>query len=145
MLGMLKKHTVELCPEVSGKITNNGIPIKELLIERSLTYADEEYSDNCMTNAEGEFSFTAKAIKSRLPGNILHEPVVRQVLEFTLDDNDSETYIWATNQHNITCPNVCKSHLRNLNPDICNDEEVFELVNVEAPEYPLIVRSICSL
>ncbi|MDO6611391.1 hypothetical protein Q4601_14355 [Shewanella sp. 1_MG-2023] len=145
MLGMLKKYTVELSPEVHGKISNNGSPIENLLIERSLTYADEEYLDNCLTNANGEFSFEAKSIKSRLPGNILHEPVVRQVIEFTMHDHDSETYIWATNQHDITCPTICKTHLSNLTSDISNEEEVFELTNVEAPEYPLIVRSNCSL
>ncbi len=145
MLGMLKQYTVELSPEVNGRISNNGTPIENLLIERSLTYAGEEYLDNGITNANGEFSFEARSIKSRLPGNILHEPVVRQVIEFTMDDNNSEIYIWATNQHDITCPAICKSHLSNLISDIRNEEEVFELINLEAHEYPLIVRSNCSL
>ncbi|QLE86638.1 hypothetical protein FLM48_17105 [Shewanella sp. Scap07] len=145
MLGMLKKYTVELCPEVNGRISSNGTPIENLLIERSLTYAGEEYSDDCLTNANGEFRFEKKSIKSRLPGNICHEPIVRQVIEFTLTNHKEETYIWATNQHDISCPEVCKLHLSNLVSDISNEEQVYELANIEAPAYPLIVRALCVL
>ena len=143
MLGMLKKYTVELCPEVHGRLTNNGAPIENQLIERSLTYADEEYIDNCYTDADGKFSFTAKSIKSRLPGNILHQPVVRQIL--STYNADKELFIWATNLHEIVCPDIYKSHLLKLAADLQNEEEVFELENIELPEFPLLVRSICSL
>ena len=143
MLGMLKKYTVELCPEVHGRLTNNGAPIENQLIERSLTYADEEYIDNCYTDADGKFSFTAKSIKSRLPGNILHQPVVRQIL--TTYNADKELYIWFTNQYDTACPDIYKSHLNNLTAELMNKEEVFELINVETPEFPLVVKSICSL
>ena len=143
MLGMLKKYTVELCPEVHGRLTNNGAPIENQLIERSLTYADEEYIDNCYTDADGKFNFTAKSIKSRLPGNILHQPVVRQIL--STYNADKELFIWATNLHEIVCPDIYKSHLLKLAADLQNEEEVFELENIELPEFPLLVRSICSL
>ena len=143
MLGMLKKHTVELSPDIYGTLTNNGIPIENQLIERSLTYADEEYIDTCETNADGKFSFTAKTIKSRLPGNVLHEPVVRQILSISHDDK--ELYIWYTNQHDLACPDVCRLHLSNLKAEMINKEEVFELINIELPEFPLVVKSICSL
>ena len=51
MLGLIK-YKVELCPEVTGQLSNNGIPLANQLVERSLTYDDEEL-DSVYTNSEG--------------------------------------------------------------------------------------------
>ncbi|WP_394493565.1 DUF6795 domain-containing protein [Shewanella sp. ENK2] len=143
MLGMLKKYTVELCPEVNGKISNNGTPIENLLIERSLTYADEEYLDNCITNANGEFSFEAKSIKSRLPGNILHEPVVRQAIYLDVESNNY--LLWYAYQDGISTIEAFKPKLNNLIAEITNPEKDYRIeTNIEG-EKSYKVFSICNL
>ena len=142
MLGMLKKHTVELSPEVYGRLTNNGIPIENQLIERSLTYADEEYIDSCETNANGEFSFTAKTIKSRLPGNVLHEPIVRQAIY--VDFEDKNYLLWHAFQDGIEVVFEFQAKLKNLIADINDPEKDFRIASQTNKNKSYKVFSICN-
>lgn len=55
----------------------NGQPLEEVLVSRELHY-DKEYVDKTTTDAEGNFRFTEKNIRSRIPGG-LWEMRTRQV------------------------------------------------------------------
>ena len=142
MLGMLKKHTVELCPEVSGKITKNGTPLENQLVERSLTYADEEYIDTCITNVDGEFSFTAKAITSRLPGNILHEPIIRQAIY--IDYEDQNYFLWHSYQDQIKTILEFIPKLKSLIAEINNPEKDFRIKTQLEDDKSYKIFSICN-
>ena len=125
MLGLIR-YTVELCPEVNGQLTDNGTPIANQLIERSLTYEDEEL-DSFYTDENGCFSFPAKSLKSRKPGSIFHEPVVRIIIDL---EKDGKIFnLWIGFQHGLKSPKEFKRLLKNLNADLTNDETKHRLVN----------------
>ncbi|WP_394493573.1 DUF6795 domain-containing protein [Shewanella sp. ENK2] len=143
MLGMLKKYTIELCPEVNGKLTYNNLPFHNKTVTRSLTYNDDEIVEKCVTSLDGTFTFPAKSIKSRLPGNVLHETVIRQII-FT-EFQDQELLIWFANQREIYTPEIFIQLMSNLEGELTNDEQVYEFENIEFSASPFRASSICLL
>ncbi|KDC51515.1 DUF6795 domain-containing protein [Pseudoalteromonas fuliginea] len=75
----LIRYTVELCPEVKGQLMLNGKPVANQLIQRGLTLEDKEI-DEAYTDELGFYSFSAKSIKSRKPGSIFYDPMIRVVI-----------------------------------------------------------------
>ncbi|WP_159821992.1 DUF6795 domain-containing protein [Colwellia sp. 20A7] len=74
MFGFFKRHTVEMSPEVRGRITDGGKPIVGMQVARSLSYEGyekgKEQLEHTFTNENGEFSFKPMIIKSRMPGDL---------------------------------------------------------------------------
>ena len=58
-----KKKEVFLSPEVNGVVTDNGTPVANLEIIRSLIYIDEKiHRDTANTDQNGRFHFPKKTI-----------------------------------------------------------------------------------
>ena len=141
MLGLIR-YTVELCPEVKGQVFDNGTPLANQLIERSLTYEEEEL-DSVYTDENGCFSFPAKSLKSRKPGSIFHEPVVRIIIDL---EKDGEVYnLWLGFQHGLKNPKEFKNFLKNLKADLTDEEVKHHLINSEAPLDEHFIKSIARL
>lgn len=74
MFGFFKRHTVEMSPEVRGRITDGGKPVVGMQVARSLSYEGyekgKEQLEHTITNENGEFTFQPMIIKSRMPGDI---------------------------------------------------------------------------
>ncbi|WP_077341933.1 DUF6795 domain-containing protein [Pseudocolwellia agarivorans] len=141
MLGMLKKHTVELSPEVHGRLSNNKTPISNHKIKRCLIYGDEEYIDEAITDFYGKFQFPSKNIKSRLPGNPLHEPKVQQIV--CMEVEEKVYLIWFSNQDGLHINPLYCSYLNNLNADISNEKESFWIDDIKDPTQSYQIHSIC--
>ena len=140
MLGLIR-YTVELCPEVKGQVFDNGTPLANQLIERSLTY--EEELDSVYTNENGCFSFPAKSLKSRKPGSIFHEPVVRIIIDL---EKDGEVYnLWLGFQHGLKNPKEFKNFLKNLKADLTDEEVKHHLINSDDPLDEHFIKSIARL
>ncbi len=143
MLGMLKKYTVELCPDVNGRLTHNGLPLPNQTVIRSLTYNDNEIVDKCITDLDGTFQFPRKSIKSRLPGNIFHEISIRQIL-FT-EFQSQELFIWLAYQRETDTPDTFIELMKSLDAELTNDEQVYEFENIEFPVLPFLIKTVCLL
>ncbi|NMM42806.1 transthyretin-like family protein, partial [Pseudoalteromonas arctica] len=51
-------YKVHLCPEVKGRLTNNGEPLANVKIERGLYFSDgKARKDNTYTDSQGNFNF----------------------------------------------------------------------------------------
>lgn len=101
MFGLLKSYTVEMSPEVSGRITERGKPLSGVQVARSLAYDGykdgKEQLEHTITNENGEFSFTKMIIKSRKPGNIFGQNMpVMQAIYIERDDNLYQ--LWYTSK-----------------------------------------------
>ncbi|WP_076419762.1 DUF6795 domain-containing protein [Colwellia sp. UCD-KL20] len=74
MFGFFKRHTVEMSPEVRGRITDDGKPVVGMQVARSLSYEGyekgKEQLEHTFTNENGEFTFQPMIVKSRMPGDI---------------------------------------------------------------------------
>ncbi|WP_394203070.1 DUF6795 domain-containing protein [Shewanella waksmanii] len=144
MLGMLRKtYTVELCPEVQGRLTHNNLPLQSQTVIRSLTYNDDEIVDKCITGLDGTFKFPKKSIKSRLPGNVFHEISIRQIL-FT-EFQSQELFIWLACQRETDTPKVFIRLMSKLNAELTTEEQVYELENKQLSASPFRVRTLCFL
>ncbi|WP_353538052.1 DUF6795 domain-containing protein [Colwellia sp. KU-HH00111] len=139
MFGLFKKYDVYLSPEIHGRITVAGKPIKNVVINRTLTYADE-ISDQSKTNNDGEFYFPEQIIRSRLPGQMLDETRVFQTVD--LNYKDKEYLLWYTVTEGKAHKNIYNK-LQQLNCDLTMQEEKNYFINYEYPEFTHNVLSIC--
>jgi len=131
---------VHLCPEVKGRVTLEGKPLVNQKIERSLTLEDEEL-DHVYTDADGHFSFVAKSLKSKLPGNIFYQTVVRIIVDMEFE---GEIYnLWIGFQHGLKTPSEFKKHLLKLNAELSAEECKHHLVNPKKTSEEHYVSSIC--
>lgn len=131
---------MHLCPEVKGRVTLEGKPLINQKIERSLTLEDDEL-DFVYTDDEGNFSFTAKSLKSKLPGNIFYQTVVRIIID--MEYNDEIYNLWYGYQHGLKTPVEFKKHLLKLNADLSTKEQDHHLINPNKPSEEHYIGSIC--
>jgi len=92
MFVYFKRHTVEMSPEVRGRITDEGKPVVGIQVARSLSY--EGYQDgkeqlqHTLTDESGSFSFEPMIIKSRQPGDIFGQNLqVQQIIYIERGEN----------------------------------------------------------
>ncbi|QLE86644.1 hypothetical protein FLM48_17135 [Shewanella sp. Scap07] len=143
MLGMLrKKYTVELCPEVKGQLTINGLPVKNQVVERSLTYGDEEYTDSAITDSNGHFSFNNKQLQSHFPGNILHEPIVRQAIY--VDYKDDNYLLWHAYQDGTEPAVEFEQMLERIVAELTTPEKEFRIPSQTIDGKSYKIYSICN-
>lgn len=85
MFGLFKRHSVEMSPEVRGRISDGGNPVVGIRVARSLVYEGyekgKEQLEHVITDESGAFYFEPMVIKSRMPGDIFGQNIpVKQVI-----------------------------------------------------------------
>ena len=131
---------MHLCSEVKGRVTLEGNPLANQKIERILIFEDDE-CDYTYTDEDGYFSFAAKSLKSKLPGNIFYETVVNIVLVTKYNEHDY--MLWHASQHGLKTPSEFKKHLLELNADLSTEEIKHHLVNSKKTSEEHYIFSIC--
>ncbi|SBS37712.1 hypothetical protein MSP8887_03019 [Marinomonas spartinae] len=131
MFGLIR-YKVHLCCEVKGRLTVGGKPLINQLVERSLTY-DEEEIDSVYTDHDGCFIMPAKSLRSRKPGNILHQPVVRIIVD---TEYRGKVYnIFIGNQRGIKTPLIFQKFLSSLHADLEAEEKKHHLIERDGGEF----------
>ncbi|WP_249364107.1 transthyretin-like family protein [Pseudoalteromonas sp. S2721] len=139
MLGLIK-YKVQLCPEVKGQLMYEGVPLKNQLIQRGLTLEEEEI-DEAYTDEDGFFEFPEKTIKSRKPGSIFYETMIRVVI--VTNYNNAQHTLWFGFQHGLKTPKVLKNKLNVLKADLSLEEVKHQILDNEAPSGEHNISSIC--
>ena len=100
MFGLFaKKYDVHLSPAVQGRLTKDGQPVVGVKVVRDLNY-DKSFIDKTTTDADGQFSFPAKSIRSSLPGGIFTQET--RVIQTINAELSGQSYLlWDTGQHGI--------------------------------------------
>ena len=142
MFSWFKKYDVHLSPAVQGSITFDGKPLADIKVFRELDY-DKSYNDEAVTDELGRFNFAEKNIKSRQPGNKLDQSTIRQVI--SLDYQGKTFVLWYTSTPSIEPHATFQRLLKALNCELTSAEEKFSLPNIEYPDFPHGVVSICQL
>lgn len=142
MFGWFKRYDVHLCPEVHGVITHNGEPLSGITVYRELDY-DKSYTDSVVTDAKGRFYFTEKNIRSRLPGNMLDQSTVRQVL--SIEYQQKNYVLWYSSTPSLKPHSSFRHALAGLQCEVTDPEQRYVLKNEEYPQLPLGVVGICKL
>lgn len=140
MFGFMKKTTVHLSPPVEGVVTLNGQPLEGVKVYRTLDY-DQEYKDQVLTDAEGRFAFREKNLESRRPNQLGDETRVRQVIG--LDYEGKNYLLWYAVPGGITPRQALSQRLADMKCELTTPEEEQVFENIEKPEFPHSVFSIC--
>ncbi|WP_219701048.1 DUF4198 domain-containing protein [Marinomonas lutimaris] len=123
----LKRYDVELSPPVKGRITDNGKPVAGIEVERRLFYSGyskEAIFDYATTNADGEFSFEEKIVKSRAPGDIFGQnaPISQKIyIEKNKSINDENYCLWRVSKGHSPVPPLSLL-MSKLNADLQSNE-----------------------
>jgi len=139
MFSWFKKYDVHLSPAVQGQVLLNGQPLVGAVVSRELNY-DKEFVDKTTTDAKGHFSFTEKHIRSRKPGS-LWEMRTRQVI--VVHHNQQPYLLWYLTTSSIKPQQAVVQRLAALNCDLKDEEQDQVFANVETPDFPHGVVSIC--
>ncbi|MDI4652471.1 MULTISPECIES: DUF6795 domain-containing protein [Pseudoalteromonas] len=141
MFGLFKKYDVHLCPEVRGRILDNGIPVIGLTVQRWLGYTDEvEREDLTTTDESGHFYFPEYNIRSKLPGRLFVENITHQAIY--IDYKNKRLPLWQAileGREPIAAFNI---KLNSLNCDLKSEIVDFEFKHAN-PNRMHCARSIC--
>ncbi|QUX93678.1 hypothetical protein CYL31_20695 [Marinomonas sp. A3A] len=145
----LKRYDVELSPPVKGRITDNGKPVAGIEVERRLFYSGyskEAIFDYATTNADGEFSFEEKIVKSRAPGDIFGQNalIFQDISIKNKLSYDNEPYwIWLIRK-DFSPYSKLNNLMLNLNADLKNKEVQHEIdLSKNGGMYNQPIVSIC--
>ncbi|MGY5615515.1 DUF6795 domain-containing protein [Vibrio cincinnatiensis] len=142
MFGFLKnfkKETIEVFPAVSGQLTYNNHPLKNVRVKRSYNYIDvmkKDKDDYTTTDDHGYFTFPELTIKSSHPNKFFSVNIIWQAI--VIDDSDypefSDSYLWYTNSRGIKHNPYFVDMLSKLDCKLENKEEELMIVNPKYPE-----------
>ncbi|WP_417521753.1 DUF6795 domain-containing protein [Marinobacter sp.] len=134
-----KKYDVHLSPEVHGSVRNNGVPLENVEVYRSLDY-DKNYGETTRTDSNGQFSFPEKVIRSRRPGQLFDETRIRQVIGLVYE---GEKYLLWYLTDEFGPHRAVAEKLAALNCDLTTPEMEFAFSNYEHPSFSHAAFSIC--
>jgi len=142
MFNFFKKETVHLSPEVKGHAFNNGIPMENVEVYRDLKYDNETYTEIVKTDSKGRFQFTSKEVRSSRPNSLLENRIWQEI---SVKYQGKFYILWYLVNASIEPHQTITETLAKLECDISEDENEFELANIEDPNYPHGVLSRCKL
>jgi len=117
-------HKVHLCPKVKGRLVNNGTPLANVKISRTLSYSDGKYTkDECFTDSNGEFQMPVMSLRSSQPALLIAERFTSQRI-FAHYENDV-FLLWSSENSGINTKPAYAKKLRTLNGDISDEEILF--------------------
>jgi len=129
MFGFFKRHTVEMSPEVRGRITDGGNPVVGIQVARSLSYegyqGGKEQLEHTLTNENGDFSFPAITIKSRMPGDIFGQNMLVKQSVY-VEKGDNLFSLWFTRKVWFPIEQMSNLLLK-LDADLTNKEVQYEI------------------
>jgi len=122
-------HKVHLCPAVQGRLMNNGKPLINATITRTLSYSDGKYTeDMCNTDNEGYFSMPEKSLRSSQPALLIAERFTSQRI-FAHYCGD-EYLLWSSQNSGIVLKPEYAIKLQSLNGDMKDEEVLFSFKNI---------------
>ncbi|WP_405601363.1 MULTISPECIES: DUF6795 domain-containing protein [unclassified Pseudoalteromonas] len=137
-----KKKEVFLSPEVNGVVTDNGTPIANLEIIRSLIYIDEKvHRDTANTDQNGRFRFPKKTILSSIPNKLIVENRVSQ--EIFIESESTLIPLWVANQSSIIEIPEYSQKLAFLECELTNKRVTFEFKKNNNEHLNYVASSIC--
>ena len=153
MFGFLKnfkKETIEVFPAVSGQLTYNNQPLKNVRIKRSYNYIDvmkKDKDDYTTTDDYGYFTFPEVTMRSSHPNKLFSVNIIWQAI--VIDDSDyqefSDSYLWYANSIGVKHNPYFVDMLSKLDCKLENKEEELMIVNPKYPEGYVTynIHSVC--
>ncbi len=143
MFGFSKKHNFILSASLNGELLNNGQPVANTVVTRTLTYGDE-YTDEATTDDNGHFSFPEKIIKTSKPSNMFdNESLVQHVY---LENGTPEgVVLWYVTISLHEDSDTLSELLKGLVCDISKEPQTYDIPIKEAPEHVFTIYGACKI
>ena len=136
-----RKYDVHLSPAVRGHLTLNGKPASGVVVIRELEYG-ESYIDQTRSDANGEFHFAARRIRSTLPGRPFGgELRVFQQLYVVMESEPKQ--LWWAHPIGITPNQALSQRLARLHCELSDERALFHVASVEHPDDHHSISTIC--
>ncbi|QLE84733.1 hypothetical protein FLM48_06300 [Shewanella sp. Scap07] len=134
-------HKVHLCPEVKGRLVNNGQPLANVRITRGLYYSDGKYTeDECYTDNNGNFSMPAMSLRSSQPSLLIAEKMTHQQIIGHI--SGVKYKLWSSTPSGIEYIEEYAVKLSSMIADISYDETSFYF-NSHQTDYRYRASGIC--
>ncbi len=137
-----KKVPINLSPEISGVIKDNGKPVAHIEVERSvyLNFTGDYYTDKVLTDSNGQFHFPEKTAELKKPSNLT--TVVKRH-ELYVEYKNKHVPIWFMNIHTLNPVKVINEKLQGLNCDLNNQEQQFDFEDSDYPASTFSTLTLC--
>ncbi|WP_394497529.1 DUF6795 domain-containing protein [Shewanella sp. ENK2] len=140
MVGLKKE--VFLSSEINGVITENGIPVANIEVTRSLMYIDEkDHIDVAVTDVKGHFHLPQKSIRSSIPNRLFSEDRVSQ--QITVVHDNELLPIWSANHIGIREVPEFSRKLSIMACDLTDKRVTFQFKNTNNEHLDLMASSLC--
>ncbi|WP_377110467.1 DUF6795 domain-containing protein [Pseudoalteromonas sp. R86517] len=143
MFGFFNKQEFYLSAPVKGQILDNGQPVANTKVMRSLTYGDE-YVDETTTDEQGYFTFTEKTIKTGKPSNMFdNDSLVQHIY---LENGTPEGIVlWYTLVSIHEDSDTLKALLAHLECDIGQEPQTYDIPIKEDTSHTFAIYTSCKL
>lgn len=137
-----KKVPIYLSPQISGVIKNQGEPLANVELERSiyLNFTGDYYTDKTRSDAQGRFSFAQKTLELKKPSDMV-TVVKRQ--ELYVQYENKPVSIWFMNIHTLNPVNKISQKLQSLDCDLAHSEQQFDFKDSKYPASTFSVMTRC--
>ncbi|MGO2477214.1 MAG: DUF6795 domain-containing protein [Pseudoalteromonas sp.] len=143
MFGFFNKQEFVLSAPVQGRLLNEGLPVADTKVIRSLTYGDE-YIDETTTDDKGYFAFSEKTINTSKPSNMFdNESLIQHIY---LENGTPEgVVLWAVRVVLHEQSDTLKRLLDDLVCDISKEPKTYDIPIEEAPEHFFAIYGVCEV
>ncbi|CAD2223937.1 conserved exported hypothetical protein [Pseudoalteromonas sp. 3J6] len=141
IFGFFNKQSFVLSAPMKGQLLDKGQPVANAKVVRALTYGDE-YKDEVITDDNGFFTFTEKSIKTSKPTNMLdNESLVQHV--YLENGTPERVVLWYITVSMHEGSDTLKNLLANLECDIAEEPQTYDIPIEEAPEHFFTIYGAC--
>ncbi|MBB1384089.1 MULTISPECIES: DUF6795 domain-containing protein [unclassified Pseudoalteromonas] len=143
MFGFFNKQDFILSAPVKGQLLDDGQPVANTKVTRTLIYGDE-YIDEATTDSDGHFSFPKKAIKTSKPSNMFdNESLIQHIY---LENGTPEGIVlWYVTVSLHEESGTLTELLTSLVCDISKEPQTYDLPIKEAPEHVFTIYTTCKI
>ena len=145
IFGLFSREKFLLSPPVQGELLDSGKAVVGRTVYRELYY-DGRHLDQTETDHQGQFSFPAATIRTSTPSSMFGNDSLMQHI-YVGKPGENEFTLWLAklfyygNQDSLTL----KNKLSDLQCDIANNAETYDLPVQENPEQEMVIHTLCRM
>ena len=141
--GLFNKDDFLLSAPIKGVLLDNGVPVVNTKVIRSLTYGDE-YIDETITNDDGFFAFDEKRIHTSKKSNIFDNDALIQ--HVYLENGTPEGIVlWYAGISIYENSETLRELLNGLRCDVAKKPHTYDVPIKEALDHYFTIYGACEL
>lgn len=133
MFGFFNKQDVTLSLQIKGRLLKNGEPQAGVIITRELIYGDT-YTDNVISDSNGDFYFKSKTIRSSNPSNMFFNSSLLQSI-YIGNKKDEDSILWDAAIQFTQEQALLSDMLNHFECDLSEEAETYDIPIKDTGQY----------